>query len=96
MHAYWDDFWAIRAFGDAAYLAGVRGDADQAVRLLRLRDEMRADVHASLETTMVVRGIDYVPGSVEWADFIDGDVQRHLAPRRAADAAARRSHANVC
>ncbi len=69
VHAYWDDFWAIRAFGDAAYLAGLRGDAAEAARLLGLRDAMRADVRASLEATIATRGLDYVPGSVEWADF---------------------------
>jgi hypothetical protein len=69
VHSYWDDFWAIRAFGDAAYLAGVRGDAGEATRLLALRDAMRADVRTSIETTIAVRNLDYVPGSVEWADF---------------------------
>jgi hypothetical protein len=69
VHAYWDDFWAIRAFGDAAYLAGVRGEPDEAARFTRLRDAMRADVRTSLETTIATRSIDYVPGSVEWADF---------------------------
>lgn len=69
VHSYWDDFWAVRAFADAAYLAGIRGDAATATRLLQLRDAMRADVRASLATTIAVRGLDYVPGSVEWADF---------------------------
>jgi hypothetical protein len=69
VHAYWDDFWAIRALGDAAYLASVRGDGAQAEALLRVRDEMRTDVRRSLETTIATRGIPFVPGSVEWADF---------------------------
>lgn len=69
VHSYWDDFWALRAFADAAYLAGVRGDAAEATRLLALRDAMRADVRASLDTTIALRNLDYVPGSVEWADF---------------------------
>ncbi len=69
VHSYWDDFWAIRAFADAAYLAGLRGDAAESARLLRLRDAMRADVRASLATTISLRDLDYVPGSVEWADF---------------------------
>jgi hypothetical protein len=69
VHSYWDDFWAIRAFADAAYLADLRGDAAEAARLRALRDAMRADVRTSLETTIAVRNLDYVPGSVEWADF---------------------------
>ncbi|HEV7733687.1 MAG TPA: discoidin domain-containing protein [Candidatus Binatia bacterium] len=69
VHSYWDDFWAVRAFGDAAYLADLRGDAEEAARLLGLRDAMRTDVRASLEATIATRGLDYIPGSVEWADF---------------------------
>ncbi|MEW6267731.1 MAG: discoidin domain-containing protein [Thermodesulfobacteriota bacterium] len=69
VHSYWDDFWAIRAFGDAAFLAAARGDEQQAAALLRQRDAMRADVRASLESTIAARGIPFVPGSVEWADF---------------------------
>ncbi|HEY2387704.1 MAG TPA: discoidin domain-containing protein [Candidatus Binatia bacterium] len=69
VHAYWDDFWAVRALGDAAYLAGVRGDDALAARLLAARDDFRASVRASIATTIAARAIDYVPGSVEWADF---------------------------
>jgi len=69
VHSYWDDFWAVRAFGDAAFLASARGDAAQARAFLAQRDAMREDVRASLETTIATRGIAYVPGSVEWADF---------------------------
>jgi hypothetical protein len=69
VHSYWDDFWAVRAFGDAAYLAAARGDDAQARAFRAQRDAMRADVRASLETTIATRAIAYIPGSVEWADF---------------------------
>jgi len=69
VHSYWDDFWAVRAFADAAFLAERRGEHDEAARLRALRDTMRADVRVSLETTIRTRQLDYVPGSVEWADF---------------------------
>jgi hypothetical protein len=69
VHAYWDDFWAIRALGDAAYLAEVRGDLDEAARLTGLRDDFRESVRRSIATVIAARGIGYVPGSVEWADF---------------------------
>lgn len=80
VHSYWDDFWAIRAFGDAAYLAGVRGETAEATRFRRLRDAMRADVRASLESTIAVRGLDYVPGSVEWADFDPTATSNAISP----------------
>ncbi len=69
VHAYWDDFWAVRALGDAAYLAGVRGDRAAAARSTALRDDFRASIRASLATVIATRNIAYVPGSVEWADF---------------------------
>jgi hypothetical protein len=68
VHAYWDDFWALRGLKDAAWLAETRGDGPQARRLAGLRDAFRETLYASLHTTMSERGIDYLPGSVEWAD----------------------------
>ncbi len=69
VHAYWDDFWALRGIGDAAYLARVLGDTGQERRLVALRDALGTCLYASIEMTIAQRGLDYVPGSVEWADF---------------------------
>lgn len=69
VHAYWDDFWALRGIGDAVYLAGVLGDVAQERRLSELRNALRSCLYASIETTIAQRGLPYVPGSVEWADF---------------------------
>ena len=69
VHSYWDDFWAVRALGDAAMLARELGDAAEARRLTTLRDAFRESIRASLALTIAERKIDYVPGSVEWADF---------------------------
>lgn len=69
VHAYWDDFWAIRGFRDAALMAGVLGDATEAARLSALRESFSEDVRASLAATIARHGIDFVPGSVEFGDF---------------------------
>jgi hypothetical protein len=69
VHSYWDDFWAVRALGDAAMLARELGDAAEAHRLTALRDAFRESVRVSLALTIRERKIEYVPGSVEWADF---------------------------
>lgn len=69
VHAYWDDFWALRGIGDAAELARSLGDAREAARLAALRDELGACLYASIGATIASRRLDYVPGSVEWADF---------------------------
>ncbi len=69
VHAYWDDFWAIRGYGDAAELAGIAGRHDEAVRLRQVCNEMSGHVQASLDAAMAKHAIDYLPGSVELGDF---------------------------
>jgi hypothetical protein len=69
VHAYWDDFWAIRGLGDAAQMAEVLGDDTEAARLTRLKHAFAEDVRASLAATIARHGIDFIPGSVELGDF---------------------------
>jgi len=69
VHAYWDDFWALQGFRDASALAAALGDRAEADRLARLADRFSEDLRASLADTIARRGIDYVPGSVEFGDF---------------------------
>jgi len=69
VHAYWDDFWALRGLKDAAVMANILADGPQALRLAALRDSFRETLHASIMATMTDRRIDYVPASVEWADI---------------------------
>lgn len=69
VHAYWDDFWALRGLKDAVNMAQVLDDQPQATRLAALRDDFRLTLAASIATTMAIRNIDFLPGSVEWADF---------------------------
>ncbi|SDX95819.1 Glucoamylase (glucan-1,4-alpha-glucosidase), GH15 family [Allochromatium warmingii] len=68
VHSYWDDFWAVRGFKDAAELAQVLGDSQRAAQYGRLRDALSAALYVSMERVMDERGIDFLPGSVEWAD----------------------------
>ncbi|MCK7576309.1 MAG: discoidin domain-containing protein [Chromatiales bacterium] len=68
VHSYWDDFWALRGFKDAAELAEALGDGERAAHFARLRDEFSASLYVSLDRVMEERGIDFLPGSVEWAD----------------------------
>jgi hypothetical protein len=69
VHAYWDDFWALRGLGDAAELALALGEEAEAARLRALRDSLGECLYASIEAVIAERGLAYVPGSVEWADF---------------------------
>jgi hypothetical protein len=69
VHAYWDDFFAVRALADAARAAEALGDGEAAARAGALRDAMRRDLRASIAATLARHGIDFVPGSVELGDF---------------------------
>lgn len=69
VHAYWDDFWAVRGLRDAAAMAAALGDEAQSRRIASLAAALRDALHASIDRTIAERRIDYVPGSVEWADF---------------------------
>jgi hypothetical protein len=69
VHSYWDDFWALQGYRDAAAMAAILGEDEEARRIGAIADEFRVAVRSSVECTMAERHIDYVPGSVEWADF---------------------------
>lgn len=69
VHAYWDDFWAVRALDDAARMAEVLGHGEEVRRFRFLCESFRETLYRSIDTTMAERQIEYVPGSVEWADF---------------------------
>ncbi len=83
MHSYWDDFWALRGYKDAAYLAGVLGKSERAA-LERSRDEFEADLVASIGAAMRDKGIDYVPGCADLGDFDPTSTSIGLTPGDAA------------
>ncbi len=94
VHAYWDDFWALRGLHDAAWLAAQVGDHDEAQRLAALSASFAMDLHHSLALTMQTHAIDFLPGSVELGDFDATAIAVALTvaddgadlPRRALDA----------
>ncbi|HZP85659.1 MAG TPA: discoidin domain-containing protein [Burkholderiales bacterium] len=69
VHAYWDDFWALRGVADAIELAQALDLGSEAVALRALHEELDRCLYASIRATIAARDLDYVPGSVEWADF---------------------------
>ena len=69
VHAYWDDFWALRGLKDAVTIAEILGHREQAHRLTAFRDAFCDTLYASLHATMQERNLDFLPGSVEFADF---------------------------
>ena len=69
VHSYWDDFWALRGVTDAADLARALGRNDTAARSTALAARLARALFASIESTRARRGLDFIPGSAEWADF---------------------------
>jgi hypothetical protein len=69
VHSYWDDFWALRGLRDAADLAIAAGHESSAQRWGALAKRLAATLNASIEATRAKRKLDFIPGSIEWADF---------------------------
>jgi hypothetical protein len=80
MHSYWDDFWALRGFKDAALMAGWLGERASAARFAATRDSFRADLLASLGASMASHQIDYLPGAADLGDFDATSTAIALAP----------------
>jgi hypothetical protein len=68
MHSYWDDFFALRGFKDAAFIAKEL-DKPQAAQFAQIRNSFRSNLFESIRQVVISRRIDYIPGSVELADF---------------------------
>jgi hypothetical protein len=68
MHSYWDDFFALRGFKDAAFIAKELGKPE-AAKFAEIRNSFRANLFESIRQVVIQRKIDYIPGSVELADF---------------------------
>jgi F5/8 type C domain len=80
MHSYWDDFWALRGFKDAAVIAGWLGQGDSAARYTAVRDSFRVDVLTSLGESMAAHHIEYLPGAADLGDFDATSTAIALAP----------------
>jgi hypothetical protein len=68
MHSYWDDFFALRGFKDAAFIAKEL-DKPEAAQFAQIRNQFRSNLFESIRQVVMTRRIDYIPGSVELADF---------------------------
>ncbi len=80
MHSYWDNFWALRGYKDAVWIAERLGKRDDAARMAAARDQFRADLDASMRAATARHGIDYLPGAAELGDFDPTSTTIALAP----------------
>jgi len=68
-YSYWDDFWALAGYADAAEMAGTLGRDEEARRLAGERDAFRGDLLASLRASIAEHGVSYLPASADRGDF---------------------------
>lgn len=69
MHSYWDDFWGLRGYRDAAMLATVLGKPAEAAALREQGNQFQRELLASLRLSATVHGIGFLPGAAELGDF---------------------------
>jgi len=69
VHSYWDDFCALRGLRDAVDLAHMIEDRDAAARWGGVAERFAIALFGSIERTRAAHNLDFIPGSVEWADF---------------------------
>jgi hypothetical protein len=68
-HSYWDNFFVLRGLKDAAAMAAILDEDAQAERFAALRDAFGKDLYASIQETLKLHKIDFIPGAVELGDF---------------------------
>ncbi|USN99662.1 MAG: discoidin domain-containing protein [Phycisphaeraceae bacterium] len=69
MHSYWDDFWALRGFEDAADIARRLGEQRDERQWTGYARGFRDDLYDSIRFAAGMHHIDYVPGCAELGDF---------------------------
>jgi F5/8 type C domain-containing protein len=68
-YSYWDDFWGLVGYRDAAWLAGELGDPAAATRLAAARDDFEHDLLASIAASAADHHVGYIPGAADLGDF---------------------------
>ncbi|MEO8616682.1 MAG: discoidin domain-containing protein [Luteolibacter sp.] len=69
VHSYWDDFWGVRGLEAAADLATAMNFPEDAIRWKSEAEHFQSDLLKSIDKVIADKGLAYIPGSVEWADF---------------------------
>jgi hypothetical protein len=83
-YSYWDDFWALIGYQDAAWLADAVGDRAAREKLVRQRDEFQNELYASLSASATLHKLPFFPGAADRGDFDATSTTIALAPGREA------------
>nr|WP_315049651.1 discoidin domain-containing protein [uncultured Brevundimonas sp.] len=68
-YSYWDDFWGLRGYRDAVFIAETLGDAEAAGRIRASEQQFKADILASITATAAFHDIDWIAGAADRGDF---------------------------
>ncbi len=69
VHSYWDDFWTVRGLRDAVGLAECLGKSGLAQQWQQLANLVATALYGSIAATRAGKNLDFIPASLEWADF---------------------------
>jgi F5/8 type C domain len=68
-YSYWDDFWGLVGFRDAAWIAGELGDTDAQTKLAAQRDDFEHELLASIVAAAADHHVAFIPGAADLGDF---------------------------
>jgi len=80
-YSYWDDFWGLIGYQDAAFAAQVLGKPE-APALAHARDEFSSDLSASLQASVAQHGLAFLPASADRGDLDPTATTLALSPGR--------------
>lgn len=78
-YSYWDNFWGLRGLDDAAALAQALGQPE-AAELAAERDQVAAELAASLRASAASFGLGAIAGAADLGDFDPTSTTIALAP----------------
>ncbi|QYF88133.1 discoidin domain-containing protein [Brevundimonas sp. PAMC22021] len=68
-YSYWDDFWGLRGYRDAVFIAETLGDVEAARRIGASEQQFKTDILASITATAAFHNIDWIAGAADRGDF---------------------------
>lgn len=68
-YSYWDDFWGLLGYRDAAFIAEVLGEEETASQIRVSAGQFRSNLMASIRNTATHHDIDWIAGAADRGDF---------------------------
>ncbi|MDB5420232.1 MAG: coagulation factor 5/8 type domain protein, partial [Brevundimonas sp.] len=68
-YSFWDDFWGLRGYKDAVFIAETLGDTAAAARFAASRDQFQIDIRNAITGTAIAHHIDFIAGAADRGDF---------------------------